>query len=203
MVKFIPSPRIPGVLFFLFLIFPFTTEGQVSSNISVMDSLIAESVAAYENQNSDGEPVHLAINLPGEYSYFEAKILKAFKNKYGAINYGGKREGNFILYSLESVSVIYLPNEENSLFSQQKYKRKVNVRYKIVSAAGAGKDAGGELTHNDVITEDDLPELGNPVYPFTITPVPEENSWGYLLKPAIATAASAILVYLFYTVRNN
>lgn len=115
MVKFIPSPRIPGVLFFLFLIFPFTTEGQVSSNISVMDSLIAESVAAYENQNSDGEPVHLAINLPGEYSYFEAKILKAFKNKYGAINYGGKREGNFILYSLESVSVEYLPNEENSL----------------------------------------------------------------------------------------
>lgn len=203
MLKSFPLHRIPGILFLILLVIPRVAAGQVSPNISVMDSLILKSVAVYENQYLGGEPVNLAINLPGEYAYFEAKILKAFKNKYGTINYGGKREGNFVLYSLESVYVEYFPDEENSLFFPQKYNRKVNVRYKIVSAAAGGGDAEGILVYNDVITEDDLPKLGNPVYPFTIAAAPEDNTLGYLLKPAIATAASAILVYLFYTVRNN
>ncbi len=175
---------------------------QVRSNLEIMDSLVTVSVASNPVKSSFSGPVNLVINIPSEYQYFESRIAAAFKNINENITYNNQRSGNFILYSLESVTVEYREAGDNGFFSGRDFSRVINFRYSIVASEGSS-GALRTLSYADQISEEDFAGAGSNIYPFTVAGLPEGSSWGYLLEPAIATAASAIVVYLFFSVRNN
>lgn len=177
--------------------------GQVKTNLEIMDSLIGKSITDSKVKADIAGSSELAINIPADYSYFEAKILSAFRDKIPAIKYSNRREGQFILYSLELLRLEYRILSVGSFFTSNEYQRKISLKFSIKSSLSEEGESSQELEYTDTIAEDDVKLIGNTVYPFTLAPLPDDEEWGYLLKPAIATAASAILVYLFYTVRNN
>jgi hypothetical protein len=205
-------------LIFLFLIVGLSTGGYAGestdlppkTNLEIfhgqLDSLASELVG---KANLSRER-NLSLNVRSSDSSMVARnmISEAFKrlghNVFFATD-GDRSEGATIDLAFVETAVRYGRAFRENILGERKAERTIstvisaNVRSLLAEVLFAGNLS---RTSRDTISVSDIPDLENSSVPFTHGEAPEGGVFDNILAPAIILGASAVVIYLFFTVRS-
>lgn len=177
---------------------------QAAGQASNMDTFEALAVACTEDLgDSAGD---LVLDAPSRMPYVRSAIVAALQSQgrqvYLADSTFSERPDalSTFLYSIEEARVVY-----------ERIRKKRARRTVHFSAATALTSARGRLISDEICQQQfadtvaiaDLASLQNSAYPETQAPIPEAGFARRFLQPLTLGAATALTVYLFFTLRSE
>lgn len=189
----------------LLLAVPKLTAAQVKTNVDVIHELIDKSI----NEMSDGMAVEDVIyyfeysSLP-EYNILGSRALSAVSRKL-PLTENESKSTKAIKYNLSKVSVNYNRTFKDGFLGSYKVERVTTLNGNIIISykEDIAESKDFNFTLSDTLDYDNLKEVESLSLPFARAEIPPEPLLPSLLEPAIAIAAIAVTIVLFFTVRSN
>lgn len=186
------------LLIFVFLLgcsaFP-----QTKTNIDVYYSLVDSTAGQIAKQLPTAETEISLTSNNNDYLIFTNRLKSSFANRGISLSSGDKTE---LAISFDRSSVQYSDMHRKSFFGYMWVKRKVELGGNF---SFNGRIEPGEFlfTAIDSVKVDDIKNIENPVYTFTVSDIPPEPFFSSLLEPAAAIGTAAVAIYLFFSVRSK
>ncbi len=178
---------------------------QKLDNLNVYYSLIDRSVAKIDSAiNVPKENFFVRLSIPQPLDQLSSKIILAFRQKGYKIK--EENDGPSVLnYVLIDTKVSYKNPYKDGFFGDVLADRevKLNGSYFLAANTNIGEPVYFNLTHNDTVVVDEIPNLESKSLPFTQGEQPQPPLLSNLLEPAIVIGALITTIILFFTVRSK
>lgn len=189
---------------FLFLtLFGFISAfGQSKSNLEIFFSQI-DSVGMQIQQNIEDKNANVRINFLSspEYSILENR-LTSYLIKNGVKVLLDSNLPSSLNFTITQAIVKYNDSFRDGLFGDVLVERNINlIGNFIIPDKNISNDFSFIFT--DTVEYDQLNEIENRAYPFTLNSHPSEPFFSSLIEPVIAIGAAATAVILFFTIRSK
>lgn len=190
---------------FFFLTIIFSVNSQTKSNLEIYYNLIDSSASkVVDNINTKNEKISLNLTLGESYSLFENHLISAFTRRgYNITNNSEDKDWIKINYVLDNVQVNYKDMFRDGFLGSYLTPRVISVSGNYLISKDSHIYEEYYYTYTDTIRVDNIKEIENLSYPFTMSDIPEEPFFSSLFEPIIAIGTAAIAVYLFFTIRSN
>jgi hypothetical protein len=199
--------KLKSVLLFTFLcLLNIASVAQTSSNLDLIKTLINLSVKDIKsNIPGDAEKVYLEFNSPSDYSSLKFSVINSFDDNGFDVLYSGENTDLAIEYTLSDASILYTDSFRDGLFGDFKLVREsvLEGNYIIIPNGEKLKTFEFEKSIIDTINYDQLTLIENRSYQFTVGNAPDEPFFSNILEPVVAIGATAVAVYLFFSVRSK
>lgn len=174
------------------------TAGAQSTNLSLFQDLAVECLGDLPQEVRD-----VVLTAPGEMPYVRSALVSAWQSSGHEIfieddedDTPGQRAR--VMFAVEDARVVYTR-------SSSRLSRNVDLslRYSISSSDGRilVDDRCAER-RSDVIAWGDVDAVEHETYPETQGVLPPAGRFRRLIEPAVVTAATAVAVFLFFTLRS-
>ncbi len=184
------------IYIFVFSLYTVSLFAETPTNMQLLDSLTSELPKNIKADFADVSEVKLDFNKHPNAWFIEQKIVNSKLFKIVDSDSVPK-----LSVLLSEFGVRYTRLNNDSL------EREVKIKYEaVLYDNGITKPHDGkEYIFRDSVAEKDLAIIESSAYPFSKSPVPEQNkSWlDEALEPAILVGSAALTVILFFTVRSN
>jgi hypothetical protein len=184
-----------------------STDPPTKANLEIfrsqLDSLASE---VLERANLGGEK-NLFLNVRSSDSSLVARnmISEALKRLRYNVFFASRGDEATIDLAFVETSVRYGSVFRQSILGERKAERTINtvISANVRSVQNEVLFAGSlSRTLRDTVSVGDIPDLENSSIPFTHGEAPEGGAFDNILAPAIIVGASAVVIYLFFTVRS-
>ncbi len=205
-------------LIFLFLTVQTLTVGKAVAqddplprkNLEIIQAQIGALASEVVERSKLGKDRHVYVRiLTSENSWVvQNSVLEALKRlSYDLFvaSFDQKIPGATVEVSLVEATVIYGPAFRESLFGRQRSQRtiKTTLSASVRSPAEEVLFAGNlSRVYSDTVYTGNLDELESPGIQYTHGEPPREGFFDNILEPAILLGATAVAIYLFFTVRS-
>jgi hypothetical protein len=187
-----------------------STDLSTKTNLEVFRSQLDSLASELLQRANLGQERNLFLNVRSSDSSLVVRnmISEAFKRlRYNVFlaSHGNGSEGAAIDLAFVEIAVRYGRAFRENILGGRKAERTIST---VISAnvRSAGNEVlfAGNLarTSRDTVSVGDIPDLENLSIPFTHGEAPEGGVFDNILAPAIIVGASAVVIYLFFTVRS-
>ena len=153
------------------------------------------------NSDIPNSPVFTELNNSGTYSVFNNHILGLLHSKgIKSISEKGTTAPQF-LYSVEKATTVYGDIFRDGFLGAYLVKRELAYKGNYFYTGSGLKEFN--IFYSDTIKVDDLKNLENNSFSFTVGIVPAEPFFSGLFEPVAALGTAAAVVILFFTVRSK
>ncbi len=172
---------------------------QTKTNIDVYYSLVDSTTGQIAKQLPTTEREISITSNKNDYLIFANRLKSSFA-KLG-IN-SSLRDHTELAISFDRALVKYSDMHRKSFFGSMWVKRKVELggNFSFNSKIEPGEFLFIAI---DSVRVDDIKNIENPVYAFTVSDMPPEPFFSSLLEPAAAIGTAAVAIYLFFSVRSK
>ncbi|MEG8946147.1 hypothetical protein [Rosettibacter firmus] len=187
------------LIIFVFILF---SDLLSQTNLDIYQKLISQSIKQIDSLVSE-KVVNLEIILPSSYLSLKPYIINSFSNNGFIIT--DNSNSNFLIYSLNDLSVDYQNLESKNFFGDDKLIRKVSIGGQLIYISNNVLNNSFSIKQNyvDTIKLSDLEYFENKLYPFTQGKIPEQPLLKNLIQPVIIVGVLISTVILFFTVRSK
>jgi hypothetical protein len=174
---------------------------QTKSNLEIFYSLADSSVNSFIHSNNPNGNVYTELNNGGTYSVFNSHILGLLQAK-GIKPISGKgTDAPQYLYSVIKASTIYGDVFRDGFLGDFLVKRELVFTGNYFYTGAGLKEFN--LLYTDTVKVEDIKNLENTSFNFTVGIVPTEPFFSGLFEPIAALGTAAVAVILFFTVRSR
>lgn len=195
------------IVFILILFFSLQHFAQNKSNLEIIYSLLNQSVINISNNliQDGNNAINLEFDNAKYFSVLKPAVIDYFQQKNISISNSTKDSSIDLNYFIEDIKVDYPNTFRDGIFGKYLAERKINLKgnYFLIQNDKVGQVNAFEYSNLDTIPYNEIPSLENIAYTFTTSKIPEEPFFSSLLEPVIVVGASAVAIYLFFTVRSN
>jgi hypothetical protein len=191
-------------LLFFALLYSTLVFSQPVSNLDMFYQLIDSASTQFVNDIGNTKKVRLEFNLGTDYSLFANQIRgKILRKNIEIVNENSTQENvvtaNFVI---DNTFVGYTEPERDGIFGDFFTERTTELSGNYyISTNPAVKNF--KFSVIDKINVEDVEDLENRSYPFTLGELPPEPFFSSLLEPIVAIGAAAVTVILFFSVRSK
>lgn len=186
-------------IFAVALLFNLSALSQTRTNIEVYYSLV-DSAAQLIVSRLPGNQNKILLSSPmNDYLLFTNRLKYSIIKKGIAEVAAAETQVNI---AFDKASVKYSDMHRKSFLGSMRVVRKVELGGNL-SIVGQVQPAEFFFTSTDTIIVDDVKNIENPVYPFTVSDLPAEPFFSSLLEPVVAIGTAAVAIYLFFSVRSK
>ncbi len=184
-----------------------STEKKPATNLEIIRLLSQSAAARTFQQTPAGDSGKVQISVfPKDVAWLiEGGILEAARS-YHLVAAEAGRAAYQVSFGMDEARVVYSNIRRDGLFGPKLVDRTVRLRLssKIVDGADGRilRVADIEESMTDTIRVTDIPEIENPVVPFTKGSLPREGFFTSLAEPLIVVGSVAIAVLLLFNVRS-
>lgn len=175
--------------------------------MEIIYSLLNQSVINISNNliQDGNNAINLDFDNSTYFSVLKPTVIDYFQQKNISISNSKKDSLISLNYFIEDIRVNYSNTFRDGLFGKYLAERKINLKgsYFLNQNDKVGQVNAFEFSNIDTIPYNEISSLENIAYTFTTSKMPEEPFFSSLLEPVIVVGASAIAIYLFFTVRSN
>ncbi len=183
------------------MIFPKTILPQTKSNLEMFYSLADSSVNMFIRSDNPNGKIYTEVITNGTYSIFNSHILGYLQSKeLKIISEKGTVSPQF-LYSIEKISTAYGDIFRDGFLGTYLVERKLTYKGNYLYTGKELRDFN--LVYSDTVNVDDIKNLENSAFNFTVGIVPPEPFFSGLFEPVAALGTAAAAVILFFTVRSK
>ncbi len=149
-----------------------------------------------------GDVQSFYLDAPSQMPYLRSALIQTWQQEGRRIFVSDTTAALLptLRYTIEAVAVDYARQ------GRKQVARTVSLglRYALTTADGEVlRDAPCSDTFQDVLSRKALAEVETPTFPETQAPPPPPGGLGRYLEPALLTAATAVSVFLFFTLRSD
>ena len=196
--------KINKIFFFLFAVFFLTSvpvSSQSKSNLELFYSLADSSVNLFIHSDNPQGNVYTEVVNNGTYSIFNNHILGFLHTKeFKSVSEKGTNAPQF-LYSIEKASTVYGDIFRDGFLGTYLVERNLTFKGNYFFT-GRGLTEFN-LVYKDTVKLNDIKDLENSAFSFTVGVVPAEPFFSGLFEPVAALGTAAAAVILFFTVRSK
>ncbi len=184
---------------------------QVKTNLSILhDLMVCTVITTLDSVLSKQADLQIVLNEKSEAGYWwlenlrESLLNRNFRLYEADSN---KNKGNVKLV-LNRIHLIirYYPEGKDLLFRTKKYRREIMTVFSYFL-----KDRNDavilsrqkNLFYNDKISRSEIKKVENQIYSFSVGTKMESKFVKVLIEPFVVTVTTAVVVYLFYTLRSG
>jgi len=172
---------------------------QTKTNIDVYYSLV-DSVAQLILSRLPENQIEIKLNSPlNDYLILTNRLKSSLTQKGITQSLSAPLQADV---DFDKSSVRYSDMHRSSFLGSMKVVRKVELGGNL-SIAGKIVPTKFLFISIDSILVDDVKNIENSVYLFTVSDLPAEPFFSSLLEPAVAIGTAAIAIYLFFSVRSK
>jgi hypothetical protein len=187
-----------------------STDLATKTNLEIFHSQLDLLASELLERANLGHEKKLFLNVRSSDSSLVARnmVSEAFKRlRYDVFltSDGGGRDGATIDLAFAEIAVQYGHAFRENILGERKAERTIStaISANVRSAQSEVLFAGSlSRTSRDTVSVGDIPNLENSSIPFTHGEAPEGGVFDNILAPAIIVGASAVVIYLFFTVRS-
>jgi len=174
---------------------------QSKSNLDIFYSLADSTVSTFIHSENPHDSVYTEITNLGAYSVFNNQILGFLhSNQLKAVSEKGTGTPQF-LYTIEKASTTYEDIFRDGFLGTYLVKRRLTFKGNYFYTGKGLKEFN--LVYSDTVKVDEIKDLENSVFSFTVGTIPAEPFFSGLFEPVAALGTAAAAVILFFTVRGK
>ncbi|MGA9362813.1 MAG: hypothetical protein WBW16_00410 [Bacteroidota bacterium] len=206
-----------GLIFLFFILSPDThaaggdqSDLPVKTNLEVFQTELSSLAAELVQKSGDGLGRNVVVNVRSQDTSWVARntIVEALTKLNYSVSLpssGGERKGATIDLGIVEMKVRYGDVFREGFLGKRRTERTIsttvsanvrNVQNEILFVGAASR------AHKDTVDVSDVAQLENSSISFTHGEPPGTDFFENVLEPAIIIGASAVVVYLFFTVRS-
>jgi hypothetical protein len=133
-------------------------------------------------------------------------VSRSFSDKNITLYFSSDSADTLLTFSLDEATLVYGTPFSSSFLGSKKVERTITVKADIALMTKAAQKVlfSSEVTRSvtDTVMLSDVGLLNDPTVPFTAVVLPANSFFDSIIEPAIITIASAVAVYLFFTIRS-
>jgi hypothetical protein len=188
--------------FLLFsILFMGTLFSQTKTNLEIFYSLVDTSVKQFVFISKPPSKIKVELNNGDIYSVFNNQLLGNLKSR-GIEPLNEKNDSLPVLsYTIEKPLTQYTNIFRDGLLGPFLVNREISIKGNYFYAGSGRKEF--YLLYTDTINVDDIKNLENMSFKFTIGTLPPESFFTGLFEPIVALGTAGAAVILFFTVRSR
>ncbi|MBD3378227.1 hypothetical protein GF406_24575 [candidate division KSB1 bacterium] len=195
------------ILCFILLLSVFSAradEDQPTSNLVRFEKLF--SLMASETDSFFNIKSHSSVLIQGSAQqtsagwFFRSSLIQFLQNEVERIVWQNPQDVDCMLeFQVPETSVQYTKVNHDGV--ERKVSATASLVFKIGNEISASQTFKKSLL--DTIKINDLQQIENSLYPFTIGEKPESGAWQKWLEPGLLIGLSAGIIYMFYSFRSK
>ncbi len=195
----------PSKTLFFLLVFSSSIYAQTKTNLELFYSLIDSAAVLIHSQNpGDLNDVSLTLTLGNGYEVFRNQIHNSINNTL-LVHDGieNKSLNKNLFFTLDLAKIEYPDSYRDGFFGEFYTVRHASISgsYRLNTIPETGKSFNFHVT--DSVATNELQNIENYSYPFTVGDKPAEPFFSCLFEPIVAIGATAAAVILFFTIRSK
>ncbi|MHB1051082.1 MAG: hypothetical protein ACYC09_13470 [Bacteroidota bacterium] len=163
-------------------------------------------VAAMENGLSLPDALVVTIQHSPLNDAVRSAIPRPFLEKKIDVYFSPDSADTILMFSLDEAALTYGTPFSTSFLGSKKVERTISVQADITLLTKSAQKIlfSSEFTRSvtDTVMLSEINLLDDPSVPFTAVVLPATSFFDSIVEPAIITIASAVAVYLFFTIRS-
>ncbi len=199
---------IKTIIIFLFIApyFNYAQDGKFKTNFDIINDLIQISINEIPfPANDDSTRLYLEYESTPEYKILENRVILALSKNHKNLVLEQSMAEISLKYSIEKAISNYTDNFKDGLFGDFLIERETNLRGSYILSRDKSILFTDDININriDTVKYEDLTSKETSPPPFRQNDIPAEPFLYSLFGPAIALGATAVAVFLFFTIRSK
>ena len=191
-------------LILLLSIFYARAEDQPTTNLVRFEKLfgmmVIEIDSFFNNKNHSSVLIQGSVQQTSAGWFFRSSLIQFLQNEVEHIYWQNPQNADCELeFQIPATLVQYTNVDDDGV------ERKISATASIVFKEGNEISASQTFEKSllDTIKINDLQQIENSLYPFTIGEKPETGAWQKWLEPGLIIGLSAGIIYMFYSFRSK
>ncbi|MEW5799633.1 MAG: hypothetical protein AB1728_11575 [Bacteroidota bacterium] len=187
----------------------FATDTKVpSSHRSILQRLAHSALimAVEENQSSSFTAVSFLTDTTGVQSVVRNDLINALTSRRISVHTNVLSADTLIQCSVQDPSLLYGTVFTESLFGARKVERTLSLTLQIIFSSQSNGAVfysnKFSMSHTDTVLYSEIQNLDDESLHLKTLSQPQPSLFDSFLEPVIVTVASAVAIYLFFTIRS-
>jgi hypothetical protein len=189
-------------LFFI----PLILSGQSKSNLDLVYDLIDNSINEISfDQINESHSITLNYISPPDLDILKNRIILNLEEISSKLVTESEQADLVIDYTVDEVDIKYNSTFKDGFFGSYMIERQAFLHGSYYLSFNNNVTDANQFhyTIKDTVNRDEIKDLENPGLPFTHDEVPYVPFFSSILVPAIAIGATAVAIFLLFTVRSK